>query len=88
MSCLKATFVYSVLTFVRKDIKILNKMNVSLIKLDLLQKRFFNFTNRFKNFKSILFIPKSQIVICWFCDYHKLIPLLYQEYLRKICCNS
>ena len=76
----KATFVYSVLTsFVKKDIEILNNMNVSLYQIrSHPYKDFFNFfTNRLKELlKSILFIPKSQMVICWFCDYHGLIPLL------------
>ena len=87
MSGFKATFVYSVLTpFVRKDIEILNKMNVSLSQIRSAPKKdFLNFfTNRFKElFKSILFIPKSQIVICWFCDYHGLIPLLISRIFKK-----
>ena len=87
MSGFKATFVYSVLTpFVRKDIEILNKMNVSLSQIRSAPKKdFLNFfTNRFKElFKSILFIPKSQIVICWFCDYHGLIPLLLSRIFKK-----
>ena len=93
MSGFKATFVYSVLTpFVRKDIEILNKMNVSLSQIRSAPKKdFLNFfTNRFKElFKSILFIPKSQLVICWFSDYHGLIPLLLSRiFKKKICCNS
>ena len=83
----KATFVYSVLTsFVKKDIEILNNMNVSLHQIrSHPYKDFFNFfTNRFiELLKSILFIPKSQIVICWFCDYHGLIPLLISRIFKK-----
>ena len=83
----KATFVYSVLTsFVKKDIEILNNMNVSLHQIrSHPHKDFFNFSrNRFiELLKSILFIPKSQIVICWFCDYHGLIPLLLSRIFKK-----
>lgn len=83
----KVTFVYSVLTsFIRNDIEILNNMNVSLsqIRSDPYKDFLYFFINRFKEFfKSILFIPKSQLVICWFCDYHGLIPLILSRLFRK-----
>ena len=83
----KVTFVYSVLTsFIRNDIEILNNMNVSLsqIRSNPYKDFLYFFINRFKEFfKSILFIPKSQLVICWFCDYHGLIPLILSRLFRK-----
>ena len=40
--------------------------------------------NRFKElFKAILYIPKSQAVICWFSDYHGFIPLLLSRLFNK-----
>ena len=83
----KVTFVYSVLTsFIRNDIEILNNINVSLyqIRSDPYKDFLYFFINRFKEFfKSILFIPKSQLVICWFCDYHALIPLILSRLFKK-----
>ena len=83
----KVTFVYSVLTsFIRNDIEILNNMNVSLsqIRSNPYKDFLYFFINRFKEFfKSILFIPKSQLVICWFCDYHGLIPLILSKLFKK-----
>ena len=87
MSGFKVTFVYSVLTtFVRKDIEILKNINVSLSQIRSSPNKDFSnfFINRFKEFfKSILFIPKSQIVICWFCDYHGLIPLILARLFNR-----
>jgi len=87
MSNLKVTFVYSVLTsFVEKDLKILKNMNVYVNKIKSApQKDPFNFLiNRFKElFKAILYIPKSQVVICWFSDYHGFIPLLLSRLFNK-----
>ena len=83
----KVTFVYSVLTsFIRNDIEILNNMNVSLsqIRSNPYKDFLYFFINRFKEFfKSIFFIPKSQLVICWFCDYHGLIPLILSKLFKK-----
>ncbi len=87
MSRFKVTFVYSVLNpFVKKDIKILKRLGASLSEIKSPpNKDYFNFLrNRFKElYKSILFIPKSQLVICWFCDYHALIPLILSRLFKK-----
>jgi len=87
MSNFKVTFVYSVLTsFVERDLKILKNMNVYLNEIKSPPKKdpFNFFINRFKEFfKSILCIPKSQLVICWFSDYHGFIPLLVSRLFNK-----
>jgi len=87
MAQLKATFIYSVLTsFVENDLKILKNLNIDVNEIKSAPyKRPFNFIiNRLKEFVySFFYIPKSQVVICWFSDYHGFFPLLISKVFKK-----
>ena len=86
----KICFVYSIpTTFVKKDIEILHSISKKVFTIKSPPfKFFFSFLiNRIKEFlKGILFIPKSNVLIVWFSDYHAFIPLIISKifYVKSI----
>ncbi len=81
------TFIYSVeRSFVKSDIFIFEALgyNVSKIFSRPYKSGVYFLCNRFTEFiKSMMYIPRSKIVISWFNDYHSLIPILISKIFFK-----